>query len=657
MKRGIYRKLAVTNIWNNRKTYLPFLLTSVLTVMMYYMMDAMARNNSIGNENVSRVLIIAIPVMTLFSFVFLFYTNSFLIKRRKKELAVYNILGMGKSHIGRMLAMETGIIWAVSMVFGILGGAVFGKLLHLFLLKILQFDPRIRFRIPPVSLLYTAILFTVIFFLTLIYNLLQVRLSNPAELLRGAEAGEREPKTKKLLCLAGAAAVGTGYYLAVTTEQPVEAISTFMVAAVLVMIGTYCLFTAGSIAVLKLLRGRKKFYYQPTHFTAVSGMLYRMKQNAVGLANICILSTIVLVLVSSTVSLYAGMEDILTRRFPYDFAIDMQGNADPGRIASAEQIIDEGLSRYHVRRTDESSWRYISGTAVRQEKDVFSSSEHTDYTAENAQELYILLQEDYKKIEKDPVQLQPGQVILYTTQKEGYGLPSVTVNGRKLQVVRELKHLKLDESGTEPVVTGWYLILPDEQSVQELNLPGNGFRYTSSFNMTGNDKDCKKAVSYIAERMGAEMPDVICENRDLSREDFFSLYGSLFFIGLYLGSMFLIATVLIIYYKQISEGYDDRRRFEILQKVGMGRREIRRSIRSQILLVFFLPLAAAVVHIAVAFRVISKLLAMLGLTNTRLFLECTVAVVFAFAVFYTFIYAVTAREYDKIVNPREGVIE
>lgn len=650
MSSRIYAKLAVTNIKNNRKTYFPFLLTSVLTVMMYYMMDTLARNDSIGNRNVTTVLTLTIPVMALFSLIFLFYTNSFLIKRRKKEIAVYNILGMGKNHIGRMITIETLIIWAVSLALGILGGMVLGKLMHLLLLRILQYDVGIRFQISAPSILYTAVLFTFIFFLNWLYNLFQVRLANPVELLRGGNVGEREPRTKWLLALVGAAAMGAGYYLALTTERPIDAIDTFIVAVILVIIGTYCLFIAGSIAVLKALRRKKNFYYKANHFTAVSGMIYRMKQNAAGLANICILSTIVLVLVSSTVSLYAGMEDILDQRFPYDYCITTADASDPATIPSIEGIVDEELSAHHVEKEDGMSYRYGATAMIRQSDTTFTNSQTVDYTVEDMQEMYFIPLEDYQKVQGDPTELAPDEVILFTTDEGSYGRDTITVNGKELKVVKELKDFRLEDKSVARVVTGWYLIMPDEQSILDMGVVNGALQYSTYFDMGGSQEECLAAVQSIADRIGQEVPGAVCENRELSRENFFALYGSLFFIGLYLGIMFLVATVLIIYYKQISEGYDDRERYQIMQKVGMGKREVRRSIRSQVLMVFFLPLVMAVVHIAVAFNVIDKLLAMLGLVNTPLFLACTAATVLVFALFYVAVFAVTAREYYKIVN-------
>ena len=330
MSSRIYARLAVTNIRNNKKTYVPFLLTSVLTVMMYYIMDSLARSRDIGNQNVTTILMLALGILILFSVIFLFYTNSFLIKRRKKELAVYNILGMGKGHIAKMLTVETLLIGTSSMALGILGGLVFGRLMHLVLLA----PPAARHRdhLPRVGDLHGVHSASVCRDLLphLALQSLPGAAGQPGGASAGSAAGEREPKTKRILALAGLAALGTGYYLAVVTDNPLEALNTFFVAALLVVIGTYAIFLAGSIAILKALRRRKSFYYKPNHFTVVSGMIYRMKQNAVGLANICILSTMVLVMISTTVSLYAGMDSIMDRRFPMTSACGCTGQT-PGR--------------------------------------------------------------------------------------------------------------------------------------------------------------------------------------------------------------------------------------------------------------------------------------------------------------------------------------
>lgn len=644
MNSRIYSRLAVSNIKNNRKTYVPFILTSILTVMMYYIIDALAGNKSIEIVNVITVLRMGCGVMVVFSVIFLFYTNSFLIKRRKKEIAVYNILGMGKGHIGKMLTVETLIVGGISIA----GGMAFGKLMHLLLIRIIHYDVGMEFHISVQSVSDTVILFAFIFFLTWFYNLFQIRLANPIELLRGGSAGEKEPKTKVILALIGVVTMAAGYYLAVSTKNPLEAINTFFVAVILVIIGTYALFLAGSIALLKLLRKRKKFYYKSNHFVSVSGMIYRMKQNAVGLANICILSTIVLVMISSTVSLYVGVDDVMAYRYPNDYQMTLY-EASQEKIDKANKLIEEELDRGGLKKEGETACHYGTAVLISQGGNKFTTSENGTYSPRDLTELYVIPQEDYQKLENTSTSLKENEVIIYTTA-ENYGRDSIQIDGRKFQVTEELDDFVLEEKNQSRVAPGMYMIVANDEVAMQLDSLKSGLRYDIDFDMTGSDEEKAVVEEKIADRITEELPGTYFTSRQAGTESFFGFYGCLFFIGMYLGFMFLVATVLIIYYKQISEGLDDRERYVIMQKVGMDKREIRRAIRSQILIVFFLPLLFSILHIMVAFNVITKLLGIFGLFNTGLFVLCTVVTVLIFAAFYIIVFAITAREYYKIVN-------
>lgn len=648
MNSRIYSRLAVSNIKNNRKTYVPFILTSILTVMMYYIIDALAGNKSIEIVNVITVLRMGCGVMVVFSVIFLFYTNSFLIKRRKKEIAVYNILGMGKGHIGKMLTVETLIVGGISIAGGIAGGMAFGKLMHLLLIRIIHYDVGMEFHISVQSVFDTVILFAFIFFLTWFYNLFQIRLANPIELLRGGSAGEKEPKTKVILALIGVVTMAAGYYLAVSTKNPLEAINTFFVAVILVIIGTYALFLAGSIALLKLLRKQKKFYYKPNHFVSVSGMIYRMKQNAVGLANICILSTIVLVMISSTVSLYVGMDDVMAHQYPNDYQMTLY-EASQEKIDKAKKLIEEELDRGGLKKEGETACHYGTAVLISQGGNKFTTSENGTYSPRDLTELYVIPQEDYQKLENTSTSLKENEVIIYTTA-ENYGRDSIQIDGRKFQVTEELDDFVLEEKNQSRVAPGMYMIVANDEVAMQLDSLKSGLRYDIDFDMTGSDEEKAVVEEKIADRITEELPGTYFTSRQAGTESFFGFYGCLFFIGMYLGFMFLVATVLIIYYKQISEGLDDRERYVIMQKVGMDKREIRRAIRSQILIVFFLPLLFSILHIMVAFNVITKLLGIFGLFNTGLFVLCTVVTVLIFAAFYIIVFAITAREYYKIVN-------
>ena len=664
MNSSIYSRLAVTNLKNNRKTYVPYILTAALTVMMYYIIDALTRNDSVGRGSLWQILSMSTVVIRVFSVILLFYTNSFLMKRRKKEVGMYNILGMGKAHIAKMFLVEMLITAFVSIGAGIAGGILFGKVMWLLLLKILHYDVNMDFAVSGTAAVYTLVLFAAIFALTLAYNLWQIKLANPVELLRGGSEGEREPKTKRVLAIAGIALVGYGYFVALTTEAPLKAVQLFFVAVVCVVLGTYALFVAASIALLKILKKRKNFYYQSRYFTAVSGMIYRMKQNAVGLANICILSTMVLVMISTTICMYMGMDDILTTRYPREFEVT-SFYPDKETEEKILRIIEEEAEKAGVEEKDVMAYHSGGAATVKKEgafniavdEDVYSGSE-------DVYELVMIPAEDYNALEGKDISLGDGEILLYNPDADSEKIGgTVKIQGEAYKVVEELDTFSLEEKNSSRVINGYYVIMKDEELIQEFlnkayqmlskeysQLDEIKVSYKVCLDFEGTKEDCRKAEAAIKKRIKEEVPQAYCDGREIEQESFYAVYGGLLFIGLYLGSMFLMATVLIIYYKQISEGYDDKERYQIMQKVGMSKREVKRSIRSQVLMVFFLPLAAAVVHIAVGFKVITKLLAVLNMVNVPLFLTCTVATVGVFAVFYAIVFGVTAREYYRIVG-------
>lgn len=664
MNSSIYSRLAVTNLKNNRKTYVPYILTAALTVMMYYIIDALSRNDSVGRGSLWQILSMSTVVIRVFSVILLFYTNSFLMKRRKKEVGMYNILGMGKAHIAKMFLVEMLITAFVSIGAGIAGGILFGKVMWLLLLKILHYDVNMDFAVSGTAAVYTLVLFAAIFALTLAYNLWQIKLANPVELLRGGSEGEREPKTKWVLAVTGIALVGYGYFVALTTESPMKAIQLFFVAVVCVVLGTYALFVAASIALLKILKKRKNFYYQSKYFTAVSGMIYRMKQNAVGLANICILSTMVLVMISTTICMYMGMDDILTTRYPREFEVT-SFYPDKETEEKILRIIKEEAEKAGVEEKDVMAYHSGGAATVKKEgafniavdEDVYSGSE-------DVYELVMIPAEDYNALEGKDISLGDGEILLYNPDADSEKIGgTVKIQGEAYKVVEELDTFSLEEKNSSRVINGYYVIMKDEELIQEFlnkayqmlskeysQLDEIKVSYKVCLDFEGTKEDCRKAEAAIKKRIKEEVPQAYCDGREIEQESFYAVYGGLLFIGLYLGSMFLMATVLIIYYKQISEGYDDKERYQIMQKVGMSKREVKRSIRSQVLMVFFLPLAAAVVHIAVGFKVITKLLAVLNMVNVPLFLTCTVATVGVFAVFYAIVFGVTAREYYRIVG-------
>lgn len=668
MSSSIYTKLAWTNLKNNHKTYVPYILTSVLTVMMFYIMNALSQTDEITNVSLKLLLEYAVGVIVVFAVIFLFYTNSFLIKRRKKEIGVYNILGMGKSHIAKMLIVETAIVMIVSLSAGLLTGIVFGKLMYLLLQKLLRYDLGIHFSISGIAIQQTVLLFVIIFSVILIYNLMQIRLANPIELLHAGNQGEKEPKTKWLLTIVGVVTIAIGYGITIVVEKPLEALGGFFIAVICVIIGTYVLFTAGSIAVLKMLKKNKKYYYQTNHFTAVSGMIYRMKQNAAGLANICILSTMVLVMISTTFSLYMGMEDILDYRFPQEVSLITAFENDD-KTEQIEQIVKDELGKEGLDMENPVVFHGTWVTALK-EKEKFVLGSVTDYTKRNVCDLTLMSVGDYNEMEHVKETLNEDEVFIYTPN--GFDYPTVKIGEKTYKVKDVLDKIRAEKNEGNATVDGYYVILSDRAHVQEIMDLQNSIEnavpvaYTTRFrfDMTVADKienadmskkeelkDAKQsAVNALQKAISQQYEDVFFESRVMGEKTFYELYGVLLFIGIYLGVMFLMATVLIIYYKQISEGYDDRERYQIMQKVGMSRMEVKQSIRSQVLIVFFLPLVTAIIHNVVAFRIVNKLLHTLNFTNAPLYMMCTAVTICVFAVFYAIVYAITAREYYKIVN-------
>ena len=572
-KFGFYPRLAARSLRLNGKFYLPYLLSGTVAAAMLYDILFLNMNRGVaqlkGTNAVQGLLGFGAMVVALFSFALLCYTNGFLMKRRQKELGLYNILGMEKRHMGRLLLWETVYAALLCAVGGLLLGVLLSKLFLLLLCSVMQAEIPFGFEVPRDAVLYTAAAFGGIFLLNYLLNLLRLNRVKPIELLHGGESGEREPKTKWVLTLLGLATMGAGYGISLTVSDPVNALILFFLAVILVIVGTYCLFTAGSIALLKALRKNKKYYYRTRHFTAVSGMLHRMKRNAAGLAAICILSTMVLVTVSTTLCLYMGVNDILNRMYCRDVQTYVNRGA-PEDLPKVKALYERKARELGVEMKDFAALCFYAPA--------------TDYANNRTDVDPYLERANGADVVGDP---NDGPLLVYV----GCNLaPDADVGLFAASV----------EVGT-----------------RDLDL-------SSSWSFTD---DCRAG-----------------------RTDFWASLGGFFFIGLFLGSLFLMAAVLIIYYKQISEGYEDARSFVIMQQVGMTEAEVKDSVRSQISLVFFLPLVAAACHTAGAFPMTKKILLLFGLSNTGLFLLCSAATLLIFAVVYYCIYRLTAREYYRIVK-------
>ena len=656
-KGSFYPRLALVNLTRNGQFYLPYLLSCGGTACMYYIVVYLTHSQIIANvrgaEYIQTLMMLGTIVVALFSVVLTLYANNFVMKRRRRELGLYNVLGMEKRHIAHLMLWETLLCALTAIAGGIVAGILFSKLILLILLRAVRIGVQFGYEISPEGIVQTIILFGVLFLLTLLVNLVRIGRTRPIELLHSDSAGEREPRVKWPLVVIGLAALLGGYYLSITVQDPISAMLFFFVAVILVIIGTLCLFTAGSIAALKALRRNKGFYYKPQHFTAVSGMLYRMKQNAVGLANICILSTMVLVTVSTTVSLYLGLDGMLNKMYPADIQVSQTLGMVSDRIYAADP--DEILIQAEdsIAKTGRTVTSRAYATTAR--SSAVYSGNRLLFDPEKAEgnftgvQLVIVTAEEYAHLSGDRVSLNRDEVLAYTTLPD---LPNTFfIEGQPYGIAEGLDSF-LDES------TAFYtnmetlcLVVADEatlQSIAALDSEGEFLRtFRAYYDLDGTDEE--KLACAEALLLGSNGQYSV-NSRQENAVEMYSMYGGFLFLGLFLGILFLAATVLIIYYKQISEGYEDRRRFEIMQQVGMSRREVRRSINSQVLLVFFLPLAVAALHIAMAFPMIRKLLELFSLTNVPLFIACTLGTLLAFSIIYAFVYSLTAKSYYKIVR-------
>lgn len=660
MKMSFYPKLAAGNMKKNARTYVPYMLTCIITVAMYYIVKSLSQNpgvkEMIGGGYLSELMFIGSHVVALFAVIFLFYTNSFLVKRRKKEFGVFNILGMEKRHLAWVLGWETAYLALGSLVLGLLLGIIMDKAMYLLVGKIIGGGVPLGFFVSARVIGQTVQIFAVIFLLICINAIRQVHVADPIALLQAGNAGEKEPSTRWLLALAGLVSVGGGYYIAVTVSDPVASLLLFFVAVVLVIIGTYLLFTAGSIALLKILRKNRKYYYRTRHFVSVSGMIYRMKQNAVGLANICVLSTMVLVMVSTTTSLMIGMEDVVRERYPADIMVYFKGDAPQGNQAYIEAI--RALQRERgLAVKNEMAYLYLGLSASNEYKYEESHEIGVTSALDSMDELFLITLDDYNAVMKERKTLEEGEVMVYSN-RTSYDLPVFRLLGREYRVAEKLDSFVGNGQYSANMSNTVYIVVPDREALLEiydaqrelLGENARGIRQVYGFDMDADEEEQNAFYNDLLDCMAQNGISAVTEARAEARSSFISLYGGLFFIGVFLGVLFVMATVLIIYYKQISEGYDDRERFSIMQKVGMSRDEVKSAIHSQVVTVFFLPLIVAGIHVTAAFPLISKLLVLMQLTNTKLFIACTGACFLVFAVMYVFVYNLTARTYYRIVS-------
>ena len=671
MHKGIFSRLAKQNIRNNKSTYIPYMITCIFCIAMIYMMEFLRDCPTLDQavrqaDEVRMIVFTGEIVVEIFCIIFLIYSNSFLMKRRQKEIGLYNILGLERNHIGIVMFLETIITSIGSLAGGIAAGIIGSKLALLLLLKLLHIPSVLGFYISVKGIFTCLFMFVIIFLMILFLNLAKIHLSRPVELLRGNNTGEKEPVAKWLMALIGFICLGAGYYLAVTTESPIKAITIFLLAVILVMAGTYLLFTAGSIVILKFLRRRKSFYYRTGNFISISGMLYRMKQNAIGLASICILSTGVLLMISMTVSIYFGMNDIMLNRYPYDVDMSVTSISED-ECQTAIEAFEKAIADNKVPVEKSVEEIYLDIVCSKNGDQILIKPANTIRNSDSVLVLSLFTQAEYERLTGISANLNDGEIFAWypsAVQKD-----SVTVDETEFTVKKWLDKNPLT-CGEDAVSDNAVLVVTDEDFKKFDEMRTEMYKGVSSapagedltlhlgLDITGSETDkidfgtpVMEVVKDLKKNGGLSENSWITSGiRQQEYESYYADNGSLLFIGIFLGSLFLMGTAMIIYYKQISEGYEDQKRFEIMQKVGLSRREVRSSVRRQILMVFFLPLLMAMLHITMAFPMIRRMLLLFGMTNTKLFIGCTAGTVLIFAVVYGLIYLMTARSYYHIVE-------
>lgn len=673
---------------SNRRFYLPYILTVIGTAAAFYIMAAivsdpgskeLAAGTSNGPMYVSMFMTLGMFVLGLFSCIFLLYTNSFLMKRRQKELGLYSVLGMSKTNIAGIMVFEALYIALIGIGGGLAVGILLTKLVSLALFRLMRLPVPFGFSVQPIAIIIVVLFFAGLILLTLLANLAKVGRSRPVELLRGGNVGEKEPKANWFLTIVGVLFLGAGYAVAMLVDNPGMAVAVYFLAVFAVIIGTYCLFTSVSIAVLKALRRNKRYYYKAKHFISVSGMLYRMKRNAVGLANICILCTMVMVMVSGTLSLYLGSEEQVNVYCPSDVVVETTYYASSTEDHVYNEETGEETIEYHTPYDAAAmdAWfeDYFAGHKLA--PSAAKAVEYYSFSAVDANSLYTIMAvtaETYAQLTGEPVpELAPGEALAHVPpncelgdsfsflDKDGGTVCIGLVGEAKLtaaQIVLNMVAVNWTEDDDDIV-----LVVPDRAALLELvaGQENGSYVWRGQYDFDASDEalaamvDDYFAASSEGDGVDAGYYDMLrIDLRSEAEQEVYGLSGGFLFLGMFLGIVFLMATVLIIYYKQVSEGYEDNARFEIMRKVGLSEREARRAIRSQILTVFFMPILVAAIHIAFDFNLVVLLLRLFSLTNVKLTALCTLGTLLVFCAVYAVVYALTARSYYKIVRPNSG---
>lgn len=665
-----YSKFALNNLVKNKRFIIPYVLSTIFTIMSFYILSSLAFGDNLnklpnGIKATKQVLSLGIIVIAIFSTIFLFYTYSFLVKRRVREFGLYAVLGMTKKQIAKILVLETIFIAVTTLVVGIGLGILFDKLMLLILLKLFSATVTFGFSITPIAVVFSVLLFGGIYFLLLLYTVIKIARLRIVALLKDENKGEKEPKSRWILAIIGLALIGYGYYTAQTVQNPVKALLVFFYAVVAVIIGTYLVFMAVSITVLKIMKNNKNFYYKPKNFISVSGLLYRMKRNAVGLANICILSTMVLVTMGSTSALYAGMEKSYNERFPRQLMVAGY-NSTSEKLKKIEN--NAKLSAKEAGTEVEDMVSYSSLPMVgRLVEDKFNFESNVGVDLSNVKMIVVLELKDYNKTANKNKTLESNEVLLHIDKKGNYNHNSISLNGSDYKIKEKLSEFPgAIGSAAANIIDTYYVVVKDEKEVTKLatkltelsskELEKRGISIESgtptlqnyaAFNIKDTTKEAKVIENF---KKLEEGESVSIEGKEENRLTFRGVFASFLFIGVFISLIFVTSQVVIMYYKQISEGYEDKGNFEIMRKVGITDKQIKQSIRSQVLLIFFSPLIIATLHTIVAYPFIEKILRLFLITDNSIFLQALAVTIVVFAIFYLIVYAITSKIYYRIIK-------
>ena len=675
MKHGFFPRLAWDSIRKNRRTVLPYWITCVLCVSMFYLLRSLGENPFIrqmhGGSSTVMILGLGSIVIGVFSVIFLFYTNSFLIRRRKREFGLYSVLGMDRRSIGRIMLWETLITAGIALSAGLIIGIAVSKLGELMLTRMVRENVQHGFFVSGNGVLLTLVLFGIIFLLLLLDGIRQVRFSSVVGLLKSTQTSEKPPRANYVLALLGLALLGSAYWMAVTIRQPLAALLLFFAAVLLVILATYLLMIAGSVALCRMLQKRKSYYYRTAHFVSVSSMVYRMKRNGAGLASICILATMVLVMLSATSCLYFGSDDALNTRYPRELVLEVHLTDLDG----AEEIMDAirgmidatsadaGIAPDHIL---DCRFNEIPGILEGHKAVLDEAEAEMNPLLYDKLVLFSFLDiADYNRSAADPVAIPEGRLMVYSPRfpvEEG----ELMLGDTEYSVVRAPDGFEYHSPSDVNVYPTVYLftdrlaeaVAPLAALTDSAGFPRMMIRWLVAFDTNGS-ADQQTALLQALRNRAAEDPVMekvriySFSSRAAERDDYYSSFGGFFFLGILLSVVFLSAAVIIIYYKQLSEGYEDLGRFDIMQKVGMTKQDIRKSVNSQMRTVFFFPLGLAIAHLCFAFPMIRKMLMLFNLNNTPLLLISAALSTAAFAVFYIVVYRVTAGVYFSLVSSGE----